>query len=311
MNPPLIYVWIGYELPNWAIDSLRISHQSCGLETILLTNSSVKKCKFVSKHIYIEDFYNEILSTDKKFKLINKFRDGFWVRTLERFLVLRCFVIDKNINNFFHAELDNIVFNISDLSKKLDHCGKGFFCPRDSFDRGIASLVYINEQSSLDSFSDICLDKVGGHFNDMTFLGSKLKISDNFFSLPTENIYGSEDDEIWNFIDPVIIGGIFDAASLGQYIFGIDKKNSFFPAFNGFVNENSGKYLKDLNFYINLSGKYCEIKIPHVRERVNLYNLHVHSKIFNLINDNDKLTALLDKINKGKKILIKRSFGYD
>jgi hypothetical protein len=311
VSVPLIFVWIGQELPKWALDSLKISHKSCGLKTILLTNSSVKKCKFVNTHIYIENFYNDILSTDKNFNLTNNFRDGFWIRTIERFLVLRSYAIQQNIKQFFHAELDNIIFNISELSKKLDAVGKGFFCPRDSYDRGIASLVYINESSTLDSFSVINFENVGGKSNDMTFLGYKLKTSKIFHTLPTENIFGPKDNEIWKYINPDDIGGLFDAASLGQYIFGIDKRNTFLPSFNRFVNENSGRYLKDLIFHLNLSRNICELELPNTTKRINLYNLHVHSKIFSLINDHDKLTALICKINNGKRTLIKSSFGHE
>lgn len=311
MRVPLIFVWIGQELPYWALDSLKISHKSCGLNTILLTNSSVKKCKFVNTHIYIENFYNEILSTDKNFKLTNNFRDGFWIRTIERFLVLRSYVNQQNIKKFFHAELDNLIFNISELSKKLDAVGEGFFCPRDTYDRGIASLVYINESTTLDSFSAINFENVGGKFNDMTFLGYKLKNHKNFHTLPTENIFGLKKNEIWKYINPAIIGGLFDAASIGQYLFGIDKRNTFLPSFNKFVNPTSGKYLKELIFHLNLSRNICELELPNTSKRVNLYNLHVHSKIFSLINDHDKLTALIGKINVGKKTMIKSSFGYD
>ena len=77
------------------------------------------------------------------------------------------------------------------------------------------------------------------------------------------------------------------------------------------MNPNSGKYLKDLIFHLNLAHNICELELPYTSKRVNLYNLHVHSKIFNLINDRDKLKTLISKINNGKRTLIKSSFGYD
>lgn len=310
MRAPLVYVWIGIKLPHWAVDSLQISQELCGLETILLTNSTVNKLSCVDKHIYIEDFYEDPISTDRDYILANKFRDGFWIKALERFLVLRQYLLCSGIKKAFHAELDNIIFDLSGLQFRLDSLGHGFFCPRDSLDRGIASLVYINDLSSLECFNGVDLNFAGTFFNDMTFLGSNLKQSDKFYSLPTENSLEISDLNEWDFIDPNLLGGIFDAASIGQYLFGIDTRNRFFPSFNGFVNENSGNNLKNLKFEIDFDTSLCMVSLPDSGIAYKLFNIHVHSKIFARIKQREVMQRIINRMNLGKKTLIKKTIGY-
>lgn len=310
MGVPLVYVWIGKKLPVWANDSLQITKNLCGVETILLTNRGVDRCNFVNKHFYIEDFYCKSSSSIQSRLHVDNFRDGFWVNTLERFLVLKSFMKTHGVEKIFHAELDNIVFCINNLSDKLDARGLGFFCPRDSVKRGIASLIYINDLSSMECFEEINLSAAGVNFNDMTFLGEKLQSSNQFISLPTENSLESGASKRWAFIDPLEAGGIFDAASIGQYLFGIETRNTFFPRFNGFVNENSGSKLKDLQFKLNLTNGMSFVNGSNHDVDYRLYNIHVHSKIFSQIKHENIFNLIVNKINLGKKTMIKRKFGY-
>jgi hypothetical protein len=307
---PLIYVWIGNELPSWANDSLNFSRDLCGVNTILLTNKRIKKSYLVDNHYYIDDFFGSILTGNENFSAGNNFRDGFWIKTLERFLVLKKFMIYSGINKIFHAELDNIIFDISKLANKLDLINHGFFCPRDSLHRGIASLIYINDHTSLECFDNINLRNAGTSFNDMTFLGHMLKTSRAFHSLPTENSFELEPKNKWEFIGPERLGGIFDAASIGQYLFGVDKRNTFFPSFNGFINENSSLNIKNFSFEINTRNKLCLVNLKNTSKSYRLFNIHVHSKIFDIIKDSDKRNKIVNRINIGKKSLIKRNFGY-
>lgn len=309
-NAPLVYVWLGESLPNWAGESLQITKNLCGVETILLTNRGVDKCAYVDRHIYIEDFYLDNQSSSKILNYADKFRDGFWLKTLERFVVLEAFMGIYGFTKIFHAELDNIVFNIVDLAKRLDALGLGFFCPRDSVQRGIASLVYINDPSSMKCFKEIDLSLAGVEFNDMTFLGAKLQASAQFLSLPTENALELGVTNKWTFIAPEKVGGIFDAASLGQYVFGIDTRNTFFPKFNGFINENSGSSLKKLRFNISLNNGMSYLRDLNQNKDFRLFNIHVHSKIFSQIKHQNTFDLIVGNINKGKKTLIKRKFGY-
>lgn len=155
-----------------------------------------------------------------------------------------------HVSSFFHAELDNIIFSLAGLSARLDQIGRGIFVPRDHYDRAIASLIYINDIDSLlalvnkISFSNVCR-----FVNDMQVLGDLARRNDHVISLPTESILNSS---CIKFVSPNICDGLFDAASLGQYLFGIDPRNSPMPIFNQYVNEYASHSLSQSKFHLDL-----------------------------------------------------------
>ena len=54
----------------------------------------------------------------------------------------------------------------------------------------------------------------------------------------------------WEIVSPEICGGIFDAAAIGQYCFGLDQKiNRYTPTYNLFENEFSNINFKKLKIF--------------------------------------------------------------
>ena len=78
-----------------------------------------------------------------------QYSGDFWINTSLRFLVLNNFIHNSEIQCFYHAELDNIIFNLDTLDHSLPTLGKGIFVPRDSDDRAIASLIFCNRPESI------------------------------------------------------------------------------------------------------------------------------------------------------------------
>jgi hypothetical protein len=293
----LVYVWIGGKLPLWAYPSLKITKKLSGVKLVLITSRDVVVNFKFDEIVFIEDleenFWGEV-----KTPYQNKV--NFWEVTKKRFELLRLYMKVNRIEKIFHAEFDNIVFNIKSLSDKLDLLGLGFFCPRDSHERGIASLIYINDVSSLDEFSEIV--KISPELNDMNLLGLLLTKSKNYFPLPTESSLLEGQIASYDVLNFNKTGGIFDAAALGQFLFGIDPRIINRPMYNGFQNENCIiDSLWDIKFNINMD---CESNIEYGKYKVNLYNLHIHSKLFNKISNEKFLNKLLLNINNGNKTLM-------
>lgn len=235
-------------------------------------------------------------------KIPNDFRDGFWIKTSERFLILNQFMRKSNLGEAFHAELDNLVFDLTSLNSYLNQIGRGFFCPRDHITRGVASLTYINNLDSLDLLQDFFESSNLEIMNDMTALGQLLNTNTkSFISLPTENIFS--ENLKWSTPSHTRLGGIFDAAAIGQFLMGIDIRNSYLPTFNGFVNENSGCNLNKLLFQWNAHDLSLSINNPFTKLSAKIYNLHIHSKNFYLI-EHGKLPNIISKINRGGKTCI-------
>ncbi len=306
-SPPLVYVWLGSKLPSWASMVIELSSTLCGLNTVLLCSRSISPVKGITTQIALEDFY--LKSTANSVNLNDSdiyFRDGFWNKTTERLLVLKQYQEKYKLDSFFHAELDNIIFDISKLAKKLDRCGVGCFVPRDRVDRGIASLIYINNTNALKAIESTLQERPLFFKNDMELLGYLLQNDLNFISLPTDHaLTQNQQTSCWQALSVSCIDGIFDAAAIGQFLFGIDYRNSNTLHYNAFINENSGCNFWDLHFTWNSNSDGMVIKRKIDGQSLNLYNLHVHSKLFKLILDPKKRTYILDRINNKKRTLLK------
>jgi hypothetical protein len=99
--------------------------------------------------------------------------------------------------------------------------------------------------------------------------------------------------------------GLFDAAAIGQWYFGIDPNNSYGPVRNLFQNDKHAGNLQDykldrdlLNSQMQISSKSDSFGTVH------LNNLHVHSKILNRLVGGNDLETIIDRTNKGDSSLI-------
>jgi hypothetical protein len=302
----LVYVWVGAKLPAWARLSLQLAKKTSGLEVVLLCNRSIGLVHGVARQYYIEDFYIQPQILLDSYKLARAdFRRGFLIKTTERFFILHQFLSKYSIHSIFHAELDNMVFNISLLADKLNQIGYGLFCPRDAVNRGIASLIYINNPDSLKEFTDLALEKLEIDTNDMELLGECLKKSKNYYSLPTEaSVSLIEDSQSLDHVSEELTEGIFDAAAIGQFLFGIDPRNCNGLLYNGFENENKGCNLWKLRFSIDLQHGRASISQNDGKNITNLYNIHVHSKLFNQLLINGRINEIIHRIHNGQKTMM-------
>lgn len=306
---PLIFIWIGNELPKWAKISLELSSKFSKTPIILISSKKVGTVNGIRAHIYTEDFYKR---DDQLFANIDplksKFWDGFWIKTTERFFVLEQYMKKSGIASAFHAELDNLVFDLTGLAEKLDSIGSGVFVPQDSPERGIFSLGYINDVSALGEMRELFTSEENFFSNDMELIGAALNRIKKFHALPTEGVLNNKFDFL-NCHAIEKVGGIFDAASLGQYVFGIDPRILNGVLKNRFINENAGCDLNKLKFTINRSNGYMSVGDIRGNSNVNLYNLHVHSKLFHKLKKFGYFEMVLDRLNMGLPTTISFNMG--
>ena len=316
----LYFVYLGNNLPQYADAAIQLANVYSGLtinfigSTELKNKSDYKNVSFID----VSDFYNEskFIEISKNLTNDHLFREGFWLKSLERFFVLEQFMRSRGINQLFHAELDQLLFGVNSLIDKLASIEKdGFYVPFHKPGFAVASLVYVKNPNTLTSLIKFAETS---HFNNEMQLISDWGEShpDLIYALPTLA------SEVLNYKNlnnvPVIgtrdAGGIIDAAQIGQGIAGIDPKNvpiRKWPA-NKFVDAPepfilSKDILKEINFVfvpeentllVNYKGT-----VPY-----RLFNLHIHSKVHrNLLELNPSLVGLFDSVNKGKVIKFKRT----
>jgi hypothetical protein len=149
------------------------------------------------------------------------------------------------------------------------------------------------------------LEKLEIYSNDMELLGGLLKSSKSYYSLPTEaSISLIHDKLLWEHESVEIVGGIFDAAAIGQFLFGIDPRNCKGFLYNGFENENKGFDLWKLRYLVDLESGKASVSQSDGSNKTNLYNIHVHSKLFNQLLTDGRINEIIDKIHNGEKTIM-------
>ena len=312
MNSPshkLVFVYLGKRLPRYAKISLRLAQQYSGMEVVLVSERIFRGTGLQDCNMYIVDGqYKNNISIEGINEKYKNFRKGFWIKTTERFYALREYMQESNSHQCFHAELDNLVFANLGLAEKLNQYGTGLFLPFDSTNRAIASLIYINSIDALDKFCAFSTQHIGQK-NDMELL-AMFGASNwaDVYALPTSP--GNETlktglAKLGIKSVSEIECGIFDAAAIGQWYFGVDPRNSYFSIRNQYVNEVSKLDMKSFRMVWNHKTSSFEATMVDQKDKNLLVNnLHVHSKVHRKLARQSTLLSIASRTDKGKKILI-------
>lgn len=304
---PVIFVHKGETLPKYAIASINGAIQRSGLPVILLTNAT--NLSSVDTRILLvnfPDFYDP--TKFERFKeqseLDKNFRNGFWFLAAERLFILEQYIGLSGIQSFFHAELDVMLSNLQSLPKLFELRSEEVFIPRDAEDRAIASLIFIKTHSALSQLVEYCIRNAA--------IGSEMKILAAFMDsypklcigLPTASIncYTKDLASNWSSLGYKQINGFFDAAGIGQWLFGVDPRNISGFSYNRFKNETWNGEPEKMRFKFSNSGMWISHSENQFEES-KLYCIHIHSKINHKIEVNLG-SKIIAAVNQGKKSLI-------
>jgi len=318
-SPEVHFVYLGTSLPRYAISSIELAARYSGLNVHLIGNAQMARSlrRSPTRFTAVENFYNqaEFREASKNVTAPNSFRQGFWLKTLERFFVLSQYMSTENLDSIFHAELDQLLFRVDFLLPKLDEAGqRGLFLPFHTAEKAVASLLYCNSQSTLRSLLDFASTS-DTFSNEMMLIANWAKYNPGqVFPLPTlaseVNTSARPPLEV-----PTLksdqIGGVVDAAQLGQWVAGIDPRNV--PILDlpltKFVDKQeesllSRQQLSRLNFNFNPQDGILNVEYDK-KFAVKLYNLHIHSKVHrHLLRYDSSLERLLSQANQIRPTLI-------
>lgn len=305
------FVFLGEPLPGYAISSLQLAVRHSGVRVRLIGSEKLSRSvsKIVDDFVAIEDFYDptEFSEVARRVSYPSSFRDGFWLKTLERFFILEQYMSSNSLQRIFHAELDQMLFNTDHLIQDLSMLGeRGLFVPFHNANLAIASVFYSNSQTAFRSLLDSAHS--GPSFpNEMTLIARwALANPDVIFALPTIASVANKS------IEPTPAGvanvpiddihGIVDASQLGQWVAGNDPRNVPLRERPGtkFVSHYSrGPLTRDqlsrLRFKWTRADGRLTVQLDDFAE-ISIYNLHIHSKIHRWLghseNKLDRLIAL-------------------
>lgn len=196
------------------------------------------------------------------------FRGGFWLHCSRRLFLLEQWMRSTNAPRIVHIENDVMVYcNLDQIFG--DETDDKLWLAIDAPHRCIPSIMFIPTHSHIENVIKdyVCtqndMDNLSNFFNRRRDQCEALPIA------PSNNgLYSSNFSRF---------GSIFDAASIGQYLGGVDPRNTGGDT-RGFINETCVVQYNRYSFcWKTINGLY----VPHIIDGTNVVpinNLHVHSK---------------------------------
>lgn len=315
--PYLTFVYLGNQIPAYGAASLSLAAETSGLEVRLIGNAVAyeKKISGVSEFIAVEDFYDDqsFQSASRNLHQPAGFREGFWFKALERFFVLEQFFTKSSESLLVHAELDQLVFRADFLAKNFrDITQTGLFVPFHTADLALGSIVIINDKSELGKLAEYANEQPG-FSNEMALIAKWAKSRKaSVFGLPTLGLLDGNVDIVRHVprLHKSDIGGVVDAAQLGQWIGGIDPRNVRLPSLarNKFVDPPqpgllTDRDLSEMSFRFDQESRL--IVTSGAGEDAVLFNLHLHSKMHDWLRRYDpQFSTLFSQANSSRSVVI-------
>jgi hypothetical protein len=307
------FVYLGEDLPNYGLASIELASRYSGLNIRLIGNASMARSlrNSPAKFTAVEDFYDEkeFKEASRRLTSPHSGRKGFWLKTLERFFVLSQFMAVEKIDSIFHAELDQLLFRVDFLLSRLDEEKQpGLYLPFQTSDQAVASLFYCNSQEALRSLLDFST-KAETFPSEMILIANWAKENpEQVFSLPTmaSIVNSSPSFPISQLVlNSNQIGGVVDAAQLGQWVAGIDPRNvpvGELPL-TKFADEPkesmlTSRQLEQIKYNFNPLDGFLTVNFGH-EIHTKLFNLHIHSKIHShLLRSDSSLDRIFSQANQ-------------
>jgi hypothetical protein len=310
-DPLVVFIHLGDHLPRWLMPSILDFQKNNQRNFVVVINNHQ-----IAMHLKKYKIPNWIVPEDKiglPSSLNNPelyyFRNGFWRESTRRFWALKEFQFYAK-TSIIHFESDVKVFNnfpyslFSKLKQPIAY-------PLSAPGYGVASVFYSRNYEALDKLlnfwsdekSDKKIENIEHFVNDMTLLGlSVTKLPDLVTNLPTihrdcqfiaEHSKSFQNTLANNF---EIFGGIFDGATLGQYLFGFDARNERGIRRLFSFREYHSLRPNKMNFKFTPESQILELSCC-LKESTQVFNLHIHSKDVRVFSNkfvpmiNDKLES--------------------
>lgn len=279
----LVFAHFGKKLPSHLIANLKRTVSNFPAHSIFLIcdqSLSAKKIKGVEIIQFNHD--DDWKAIEELLAHPLEFRDGFWMKSLGRFLALNYFMTlyDAPI---LHIESDVLLAGDFPFEEILQ-LEKNFAFPLVSHQQGIASTLFIRNQESAATLKNLAIQCCTRNMNatDMTILGDLQKsFPSEIQVLPTgpRTILASDVQGIPQSISSLeCFSGFFDGLDFGYFLFGIDPRNH-----RGLLikHQHLSGYFIDANlanFVYNPEREFLDIICGSQNETKPIYSLHIHSK---------------------------------
>jgi len=279
-------------LPKYIIESVHQARCFFSGDIYLITNdmSSIYITaleKYNVKLIDYEDvksplFIETVEKNYSKFVILKTLhgREEIFIRSFERFFLLRNLMKTHGLTECLFLELDNLIYD--DPNKWVQSFSENQLCYMfDNYNRFSSGLMHVKNADSLDPFMELIIDRIS---NSNEFLTEMKSLSiyyennvDKVQILPT--IWKRDDMPEITYSNYEKYDSLFDALGMGVYLLGIDPHH---------MDGQIIRYLKAQWCFIDYTQFSFEWKTDEMGRRkpyiwngekhILINNLHVHSK---------------------------------
>lgn len=285
-NIELVLVHLGTTRAKYLIENLRLIQEhfpTIRINLVLSDNSILSKFVpvNVNKIVYRSNEKMDEIFTQRAHE--SRFRNGYWRFTIERLLAIESTHAQNQTVKLLHIESDVFLMPNFPFASFQNVNNVSWMPYNESCD--VASIVFFPnfKKTKLFSRDMIALIQKNPNISDMQALRElRIKFPQRYKTLPTsktgfENLSGSKSHAISKNRNDFF--GIFDSASIGMWLTGIDPKNNY--GFTKYFDMNALEaYKTDLNpnaYSLELSDKN-RLYYINGKRKLEVFNLHVHSK---------------------------------
>ncbi len=303
MQAAIVFVHLGPRLPTYLRDALAQARAFNRCPILLIAHRATATEFPIDPVLDVEVVDYESLEKSEQHArftraapLDRSFRDGFWTYTSERFFCLESLLQRRSFDAVVHLESDNLIYvDLDEILPVLVRRYPGLAAPFDNDWRCVPGFVFLRNLpaiAALTAFFNTALEsRILPQPNDMLLCGAfhsvygasaigRLPIVTPDYPAPLRSLTGqipAAPKDYSQFVTE--LGSIFDAAAFGQFLGGIDPRNSDGRDTIGFINENC--IFDPSRYAIEWTRDGAGRRVPFAglsgaRYRIN--NLHIHSK---------------------------------
>jgi hypothetical protein len=222
------------------------------------------------------------------------FRNGYWRFVIERFYYMEELMITYNLDSAIHMEYDVMLYSdFSILQPKLNEYIKGLALSFDNDNEGYPSFIVINSIGALELLNGFIAINCNAGLTDMRLLSVFCKVfPDQMESLPQiptaiykgkterKSLTGVKAEGSTAYLANKFeeLGSvIFDSLAIGQYVCGVDPRNTNGICIIEYPNESAFYTVDEFG---GLTWKQDEKKRWYLETAAGyrIVNIHVHSK---------------------------------
>lgn len=299
VDPSVIFVHLGHTIPGYLFDATaQVRKFNPEIRIIVIAErEAIKKVDHQLRADISFVMCEQLAESEehKTFKRISSldrtFREGFWLKTTERFFYLDEAIRQYELYDVFHLEYDNMLYvdlmELLPIFRQYENIASIF----DTDTRCIPGFMYIAQPDSLRLLVKYIVAMAQQGRNDMEVIASfahdhNIKEIDRLPVIMPEYIaeYGLRSltkkttmHPQWYMNRIEEFDSIFDGAAWGQFLGGFDPRNGHSRP--GFVNETCLFNPSKIHFewQIDHAGRRVPYAYMHEKKyRIN--NLHIHCK---------------------------------